>query len=477
MGIKKTAFIVAVLLTSIFAYSTVDNSVHAIGITGTITLQGYYPYGPVYDSGKGEIFVNSYGPTSVISDKTNKVIATIDINGTVSGMAYDSDKDEIFQSVIDNDGVSSAVNVISDSNNSVVATIPMGFYAGSMAYDSGKGEIFVAHQDYNGNNSVWVISDNSNTVVAKIPIEHAPSDLAYDSGKGKIFMTDNGGYGGNSVTVISDSNNTVVDNIIVGPDPQCLAYDAAKGEVFVTNSGTNTVSVISDSSDLVVATVIVGNYPQGIAYDSGKGEIYVANPTPYPYNGSVSVIADTNNTVIATITNITYPQDVTYDSGEGKIYVTNTIADIAHNIFSDTITVISDAPDLTAPSISASRAQVLQGQTSSLTSTLATGTAPYAYQWFSEAPNASSYSPISNATSSSYSFVTSTSTAMGNWSFTLQVTDSTQAAVNSTAVTVTVNAAALPPKFNETLITALIIVIVVVALGAVLLIYFRKRKH
>jgi hypothetical protein len=58
----------------------------------------------------------------------------------------------------------------------------------------------------------------------------------------------------------------------------------------------------------------------------------------------------------------------------------------------------------------------------------------------------------------------------------LQVTDGTQAAVNSTAVTVTVDAA-LPPKFNETLITSLITVIVVVVLGTVLLIYFKKRKR
>jgi hypothetical protein len=97
---------------------------------------------------------------------------------------------------------------------------------------------------------------------------------------------------------------------------------------------------------------------------------------------------------------------------------------------------------LVASSASASKGTVDQGQTSSLTSTAATtGTSPYTYQWFSEAPSASSYSPIVGATSSSYNFVTSASTATGNWNFQLQVTDNTGATVNSNAATVKVNVA------------------------------------
>lgn len=77
MSIKKIAFIVTILLTSIFAYSAVNSPVHAIGVTGTITLDGPTPMGAlydsvVYDSGKGEIFVNTDGPTLVISDSTNR---------------------------------------------------------------------------------------------------------------------------------------------------------------------------------------------------------------------------------------------------------------------------------------------------------------------------------------------------------------------------------------------------------------------
>ena len=101
-------------------------------------------------------------------------------------------------------------------------------------------------------------------------------------------------------------------------------------------------------------------------------------------------------------------------------------------------------PALVAPTASASKGTIDQGQTSALSSTaVSTGTSPYTYQWLEKAPGASSYSTISGATSSAYSFVTSGSTTIGSWSFELQVTDSasTPVVVKSTAVSVTVKAA------------------------------------
>jgi hypothetical protein len=110
---------------------------------------------------------------------------------------------------------------------------------------------------------------------------------------------------------------------------------------------------------------------------------------------------------------------------------------------SDKIDVISDCPSLTSPAISAASTSILQGQTSTLTlAPLTTGTPPYTYQWLAEAPNATAYTTIDNATLPSYNFTTSTSTAAGNWTFMLQVTDATGATVNSTATQITVN---VPP--------------------------------
>jgi outer membrane protein assembly factor BamB len=101
-------------------------------------------------------------------------------------------------------------------------------------------------------------------------------------------------------------------------------------------------------------------------------------------------------------------------------------------------------PALLAPSLSVSPSTIDQGQTSSLTSsTITSGSSPYTYQWFEMAPGGSYVKVGTN--SQDFSFVTFGSdlappvTATGTWNFILQVTDSTNAAVNSTTASVTVN--------------------------------------
>ncbi len=95
---------------------------------------------------------------------------------------------------------------------------------------------------------------------------------------------------------------------------------------------------------------------------------------------------------------------------------------------------------LVAPTVSASKGTVDQGQTSVLSSTaVTTGTSPYTYQWMEKAPSGSYVDVGTN--SLSYNFVTTGSTLTGVWSFKLQVTDSDPAVVTSNVVTVTVNIA------------------------------------
>jgi YVTN family beta-propeller protein len=424
MYIKVKAWkLLGLIFTVIFALSAV-NVAHAVGVVGTITV-GSEPWGVAYDSGKGEIFVVNYGSTtvSVISDSTNTVVANVTVGTNPMGAAYDFWYGEVF---VTNWG-SNTVSVISDSSNTVVATVPVGTHPGPVAFDM-SGEIFVANI---GSNTVSVISDSSNTVVATVPVGTSPGGVAYYynvyTGKGEIFVANS--YS-NTVSVISDSNNTVVATVPVGTSPGGVAYDSVKSEIFVANYGSNTVSVISVSNNTVVATVNVGTGPGAVAYDLYKGEIFVANIG----SNTVSVISDSNNHVVATVPVGTHPYGAAYDFGKGEIFVAN--------LGSNTVSVISDSPNLVAPSVSSSPGAVDQGQTSNLTSSaLTTGAAPYKYQWFSKAPGVSSYSLIGGANSSSYSFVTSTSMATGNWSFILQVTDATHTAVNSTAATVTVNSA------------------------------------
>ncbi len=53
------------------------------------------------------------------------------------------------------------------------------------------------------------------------------------------------------------------------------------------------------------------------------------------------------------------------------------------------------------------------------------GASLYRFQWLEEAPGASSFTPISGATASSYTFAGTPATTLGKWSFKVQVTDAT----------------------------------------------------
>ena len=456
---------------------------------------GDMPSALAYDSSKGELFVANQNDdtVSVISNTNNTVIATIPVGVNPTGVAYDLGKGEIFVTNMASDTVS----VISDRNNTVIATIPIIFGNSStnptgIAYDSGKGEIFVtddvdifsvlsgsALMTENDVGMVSVISDSNNKVVATIPVGYDPAGVAYDSGKGEIFVATEANYPTfTGVWVISDSNNTVIANIPVGNSPEGVAYDSGTGEVFVTNSGDNTTSVISDSTNKVIVTLAVGNDPQGVAYDSGKGEIFVANHG----SNTVSVISATNNTVIADVNGTSAPQGLAYDSGKSELFVTSYFGQLNFMLpptLSHTVLVISDFYPLAAPLVSPSLSMMVQGESANLTSEVTTGALPYLYQWFIEIPNAPSFSPISNATSSSYDFSTSTSTATGNWTFMLQVTDGTGATANSTATQITVTAPTPPPAINlsglgaKDLAAAAVAIILAAAVTAVLLL--RKK--
>ena len=126
---------------------------------------------------------------------------------------------------------------------------------------------------------------------------------------------------------------------------------------------------------------------------------------------------------------------------------------------------------LVAPTVTPAPVTVDQGQTSVLSSSaVTTGSGGYTYQWFAKAPSGNYATVGTNSTS--YKFITSVSNATGSWSFILQVTDSTGAAMNSTAASVTVNARPLLPSWVIDLLIAIVVIAVLL-----IIILFAWRKH
>lgn len=215
----------------------------------------------VDDSAKSEIF--AAGGTNdiyIISAKTNAVTTTIPVSGSPDYLAYDSGKGEIFvgSSVFDSrtGSPSSNVQVISDSTNKVLATIdlPTSVNLGDMAYNPNKGEIYI-----NDITSVAIISDSTNKVEETVNTNGTntytgATGIAYDSGTSTVYAINNGGstegFMG-SLAVISDpSSETSM------PSPTSAA-SSSPGASSTGSTSTPKVPEFSSAALISVAVAII----------------------------------------------------------------------------------------------------------------------------------------------------------------------------------------------------------------------------
>ena len=381
-----------------------------------VTPNGAYAY--VANWGSGTI--------SVISTATNTVTSTIPVGSQPVGVAVTPNDAYAY---VTNYG-SGTVSVISTASNTVTATVPVGSEPYGVAVTPNGAYAYIANY---GSATVSVISTASNTVTATVPVGSQPVGVAVTPNGAYAYIT-NGAS--STVSVISTATNTVMSTISGLNSPWSVAVTPNGAYAYITNGAGTTVSVIRTATNTVTSTVSVGSQPYGVAITPNGDYAYVTNKG----SGTVSVISIASNTVTATVPVGSQPIGVAVTPNDAYAYITNW--------GSGTLSVIITGFQIVTPT----PATVDQGQTSNLASTAVTaGTSPYTYEWFVEAPGAGSYSVISGAISTSYSFVTSAITATGTWSFILQVTDSNGAAVNSTAVAVTVNSALVAPTVSASL--------------------------
>ncbi len=205
-------------------------------------------------------------------------------------------------------------------------------------------------------------------------------------------------------------------------------------------------NVVANGTVFKNITLIDAAFTPGSAtLDIGQTQQFTASPT----GGSGNYTSYTwyvNDVVTSTQTTPTFSFSPT---ATGTYTITAVVTDnVSATSYRSTVSNITVNSALGAPNASVSHAMIDLGQTATLNSTaVSTGTSPYLYQWYSKAPNASSFQSISGATSPSYMFVTSNSTLLGVWSFALYVTDnaSSPVTVASNLVSVTVNA---PPAVS-----------------------------
>jgi YVTN family beta-propeller protein len=221
---------------------------------------GQRPEGIAYDSGTNEVFVANLlsDNVSVISDATYTVVANINVGGMPYGVAYDGYTGQVFVSNVLSGTVSVICDHTAYSyrapyscfggfgrgwTDQVVATINMELGVAGIAYDSATHQVYVTNME---TDAVSVISDYTDAVVATIPVGPDPNGIAYATGIGMIFVA-NGGS--NSVSVIYDATNTVSYTVPVDLDPIAViydsGYDSGAGDVLVADCASNDVFVLS----------------------------------------------------------------------------------------------------------------------------------------------------------------------------------------------------------------------------------------
>jgi len=341
----------AVLITLILLFARV-NVVYGETVTNISNLPNA-PWGEVYDSMNGDIYVAVPAATSVLvingnpnQATTNSIVDTIALSspGTADYLAYDPSNGEIYVT-----GLDSEIYVINGApneatTNTVIDKFLVGICDSGVAYDSTNGDFYVADSC---SNEVYVFDGSSNALDQTIAGINEPSGVAYDSTNGDIYVTDTP-----DGVVYVINGGSIISGITIPGGPgtfinEQIGFDPSNGEVYVPNDGNpggNTVSVIDGTSYVTtVALPPVGGLsssPAEIAYDAADGNMYVASSTgstgcTFPCIGTnnVFVIDSSSNSVIGSpialsCTYLSIPINcgsywIVYDSSDQELYVSN----------------------------------------------------------------------------------------------------------------------------------------------------------
>jgi YVTN family beta-propeller protein len=219
---------------------------------------GAYPLGLAYDPTYDEIFITHYGLlqnslndfVTVIQEPANSLVANITVGERPTGVLYDPANGDIYVA----DSGSSQVSVISDKTNSVIATIPVQISRvespEGFIYDPVNDEILATNQfppDFNplASNLVSVIDGASNNLLGDFTLGYNPTDGVYDPANGYLYVTN---YFSGTVSLVASTIN--------GKNPTSLNISCPDSSIQVGTFATCTVTATgeSPSGDVILST-------------------------------------------------------------------------------------------------------------------------------------------------------------------------------------------------------------------------------
>ena len=371
---------------------------------GTITFNSFTPplgtdsyYVMAWDNGTapGHFAFNS-STNTVVSES----VATATLL-TPSNSLLDIGQYVVYNVLVSNGIGPFTVNLILNGNtvNTIVSQSDGMVTFGSVTPPFGSDSYNVVVTD-TGNSPAYVFASSSNTIVVSNTLQIAQqptvSNTLIDIGQSTTF------------TVIANGGSFPLQGswFVTSPVSKLPGYDPSTCNVPLSCALWDKQKLSSNVVTLVITPV------NSIAIDA----IFPMSAEKSPwiesvYPGNTVVGLWSFNAVV--IDGATVPQSITSTGNSVTVY---------------------GAVNITM-SRSCSPCTIQQGSSVTFNGVASGGTGgPFTYQWY-ERPQNGTYNAISGATSNTYTFKTTNSTALGSWNFTLQVTDhgtTTPFAINST---------------------------------------------
>lgn len=167
-------------------------------------------------------------------------------------------------------GKSNSVSVLDMSTYKSIATIPVGKNPTGVAANSQKNEVYVVNT---GSNSLSVIDAEQNKVVAIIAVDHTPYFVDVSSDGARAYIANSGS---NNVSIIDIATRSLLRNVAVGQAPG-LARASRDGKlVVVTERAGNSVSVIDVAKMAVRSSIPVCEQPTDLQILPESSKAFVA---------------------------------------------------------------------------------------------------------------------------------------------------------------------------------------------------------
>jgi YVTN family beta-propeller protein len=285
-------------------------------VVGSISSEGYDPYGEAYDPLNGYLYVTDSGSDWVSIFSGNRSVAQVDVGSTPEAALFDPSDGMVW---VSNRG-SGSLTLINGTH--LNATRPSGSLDGpfAMAYDPTLNLVYVVNVDakpgfatlYNATTAAYV---------GDVTTGSYPAGVAYDPQNGFMYIANaaSAANGGASVTVILDE--TLITTVSGGMStPLAVLYDRADHFIYVSDQNivdpaVGWLTVINGTKEQ--ATVGVGGGPFGETYDPLTGLVLTAN------SGTNNVSVVQGERVVGTLHAGSSPYDALYDAGSGLVFVTN----------------------------------------------------------------------------------------------------------------------------------------------------------